>query len=174
MRRCCQIIDRRTRPIQGDILVVAGVVPCCELHGCRAPNCTAPTSLFFVVMEGRSRRYHPSPYRRPKGDSSEDSGLLSTCLQALNENAATNPGVGKTYAVICGVMARLGMTLPAANNANPVGECSTGHYASCTRAETDGRTARRTYPQGRRYQCSDQVGFCCENACVSTELIFWP
>jgi hypothetical protein len=27
------------------------------------------------------------------------------------------------YAVICGVMTRLGVNIPAANNANPVGEC---------------------------------------------------
>jgi len=37
---------------------------------------------------------------------------LYTCLEALNENAATNPGVGKMYAVISGLMVRLGVTLP--------------------------------------------------------------
>ena len=61
-----------------------------------------------------------------RGTGSEASRLLSTCLQALNENAATNPGVGKMYAVICGVMTRLGVNIPAANNANPVGECKIG------------------------------------------------
>jgi hypothetical protein len=30
------------------------------------------------------------------------------------------------YAVICGVMTRLGVNIPAANNANPVGECKIG------------------------------------------------
>lgn len=58
-----------------------------------------------------------------RGTGSEASRLLATCLQALDENAATNPGVGKMYAVICGVMTRLGVTLPTANNAHPVGEC---------------------------------------------------
>jgi hypothetical protein len=47
-----------------------------------------------------------------RGAGSEAARLLYTCLEALNENAATNPGVGKMYAVISALMARLGVTLP--------------------------------------------------------------
>ena len=59
-----------------------------------------------------------------RGAGSEAARLLHTCLQALNENAATNPGVGKMYAVICGVMARLGVVMPVTDNTVTVGESS--------------------------------------------------
>ncbi|KAL7420955.1 hypothetical protein Q5752_004909 [Cryptotrichosporon argae] len=46
-----------------------------------------------------------------RGPQSEAGRLLSVCLEALQENAATNPGVRKMYATVCSLMVRLGVHL---------------------------------------------------------------
>jgi hypothetical protein len=46
-----------------------------------------------------------------RGTRCEAARLLETCLQALKENSATNPGVEKMYGVICKVMNRLNVVL---------------------------------------------------------------
>lgn len=125
MRGRCQIVYSDTRSIPGDFLTLTRALPDCKftelVQVCISPMLNSQQSYTVYVAATIHVRIAAQ-----RGAASEASRLLSTCLQALNENAATNPGVGKMYAVICGVMTRLGVNIPAANNANPVGECKFG------------------------------------------------
>ena len=53
-----------------------------------------------------------------RGPTSEASRLLGVCVEALQENGATNPGVKKMHQMIQSLMSRMGVLLPQ----NPVAE----------------------------------------------------
>lgn len=122
MRRGRERGNRAAQLVPRDLHPGSSAVPHCEHHdpaegdrSCKQSYTTFVAATIHVRIAAQ------------RGSSSEAARSLGVCLEALEENAATNTGVRKMFSTISGLMGKLGVVLPS--RSEPPGAASTGELS---------------------------------------------